>query len=669
MARLVLGSIACLLLVAPFVQASQITPVQKVVQMVSEMRAKGDEEMKAEEVTFTTFAMWCENTARQRNEAITKGEASISRLSAEIDKLGNDARVLGDDIQKLDALIDQTTKETAAANKQRTGEHEDYEVEDAEIKKTVKDVHAAGEEIKRMMSSSPGASAASLIQEVAAKHRLPNSARRTLMAFLEQKSSIEDSMAGPEAGSFESQSGQIGDVVVGLENKFGEEQEDGWKEEAEAKHAFSMLAQTLTDQNERQKHNRNTKASTKKNKEKGSAEAKGELAETTATRDADTAYLADLKATCEQKTADFKARQELRAGELEAIDKAIEILSSDAVSGSADKHLPAMIQKGDAPTLAQLRNGERMPSQSAAAAFLELQGKRIHSPTLSAISMRVSTDPFKKVTKMIKDMVYKLQEEATDEAEHKGFCDTELATNKQSRDSLTAQADELNAEIEELTSKSNKLAMEIGQLSQQISELDASVAEATSIRAEEKEKNTATVADAKGAIGAVEQATSVLKEFYAKAAGATALTQVQKGVADDMPQTFEKPYTGMANGGVMGMLEVILSDFQRLEAETTQAEDAGAQEFTTFKNDSQLDKAEKDKAVSMKQDSKQQADSNAQSAKSDLDSTQKELNAAMDYFEKLKPSCVDAGIDYDDRVARRKEEIQSLKEALTILTP
>merc|ERR1719161_1094639 len=62
----------------------------------------------------------------------------------------------------------------------------------------------------------------------------------------------------------------------------------------------------------------------------------------------------------------------------------------------------------------------------------------------------------------------------------------------------------------------------------------------------EKEKNTATIADAQAAITAVEQATTVLKDFYAKAATATALTQMQsEGPADDAPETFDKPFTGV----------------------------------------------------------------------------------------------------------------------------
>jgi len=55
------------------------------------------------------------------------------------------------------------------------------------------------------------------------------------------------------------------------------------------------------------------------------------------------------------------------------------------------------------------------------------------------------------------------------------------------------------------------------------------------------------------------------------------------------------------------------------------------------------------------------------SKKEDLANTQKELDAAMAYFDKLKPSCVEAGVSYDTRVSNRKEEIESLQEALKIL--
>merc|ERR1719454_1453270 len=52
----------------------------------------------------------------------------------------------------------------------------------------------------------------------------------------------------------------------------------------------------------------------------------------------------------------------------------------------------------------------------------------------------------------------------------------------------------------------------------------------------------------------------------------------------------------------------------------------------------------------------------------ELQLTQNQLDKAIAYYEKLKPTCVDSGITYEERVKRREEEIQSLQEALKILT-
>merc|ERR1719502_2046939 len=153
---------------------------------------------------------------------------------------------------------------------------------------------------------------------------------------------------------------------------------------------------------------------------------------------ADSAYLADLTATCSEKAAAFESRQQLRAEEIEAIEKAIEIISSGAVSGAADKHLPALLEKS---SFAQLRSDARSPNQKRVAIYRQEQAKKTSSRILSALAARVTFDPFVKVRKMIKDLITKLMQEANDEAEHKGWCDTELSTNEQTRKEKTEQVE------------------------------------------------------------------------------------------------------------------------------------------------------------------------------------------------------------------------------------
>merc|ERR1719161_2468210 len=160
---------------------------------------------------------------------------------------------------------------------------------------------------------------------------------------------------------------------------------------------------------------------------------------------------------------------------------------------------------------------------------------------------------------MIEDMVSKLMEEANEDAENKGFCDTEMGTNKNTRDTKTEEVDKLNALIEELTAAISQLGKEAATLADEITAIDNAVFEATSVRTEEKAKNTQTIADAKVASEATVRATQVLKDFYSSNAG---------------------PAQSSSSSGVLGMLEVIQSDFVRLETETTASEDAASKAFT-----------------------------------------------------------------------------------------
>merc|ERR1719201_1603869 len=265
------------------------------------------------------------------------------------------------------------------------------------------------------------------------------------------------------------------------------------------------------------------------------------------------------------------------------------------------------------------------------------------SKVLSKLLLVAQDGPFDKVKKMIKDLIVKLMEEATEETEHKGWCDTEMTSNKQTREDKAEAVSTLTANSEELTAKIAKLTNKIAELSDSVSEIDAAVAEATALRSSEKVKNAKTIEDAKVAQVAVAKALTVLQEFYTKAAAATAFAQ--QDPASDAPATFSKPYTGMggSNTGVVGMLEVIQGDFARLESETTTAESAADEEFTRFTDDSSEDKAVKETNLDNADKDKTVMEADLTTTKKTLGATQTELDAALTYYEKLKPSCVDAG--------------------------
>eukprot|EP00386_Alphamonas_edax_P010333 GDKI01033465.1.p2 GENE.GDKI01033465.1~~GDKI01033465.1.p2 ORF type:complete len:158 (+),score=75.67 GDKI01033465.1:1-474(+) len=133
--------------------------------------------------------------------------------------------------------------------------------------------------------------------------------------------------------------------------------------------------------------------------------------------------------------------------------------------------------------------------------------------------------------------------------------------------------------------------------------------------------------------------------------------------------SWDTPYTGqLGSKGVVDMLEVIQSDFARLETETRADEATAAKAYTDFANESALNKVAIQKDVEFKSDKKQEFTSKKEQTTEDRNAAQKELDAVNAYYEKLKPACLDAGTTYEDRVARRNSEIESLKQALEILS-
>merc|ERR1712232_331718 len=561
------------------------------------------------------------------------------------------------EIAELDEDITIWKGDIKAATKVREIEKADY---DALHKDYSESIDALQRAIAVLKKQAYDRKQASFVQVSALKklNLIPADAKKAIDLFLMQDPEGL-AVSAPEANAYDFQSSGIIEMLEKLLDKFIDERTTLEKEEMNSKHAYDMLMQNLKAQTAQATADRDEKAETKAKKLQAKADATGDLKDTTTTKDADVKYLADLTATCEQKASDFESRQLLRADEIVAIEKAIEIISSGAVAGNAEKHLPSLAQTQS--SFAQLRADLNVQAQARVAQFLRSRAKQLNSRVLSSVAARVSDDPFKKVKKMIKDLITRLMEEANEEAEHKGWCDTELSTNEQTRKEKTEAVETLHAEIDQLEASIAKLTEDIKDLTQAVAELDAAMAKATKLRQEEKAKNTETIADAGAAQTAVAQALTVLKEFYAKAGEATALLQE--------PEIFDSPYKGMQseNGGVVGMLEVIESDFARLEADTKAAEASAQKEYDTFMTDSKVDKAAKTTDIEHKEAKKQDQSQALVSKQEDREGTQKELDAALAYYDKLKPSCVDAGVSYDDRVARRKEEIESLQEALKIL--
>lgn len=659
------------------VAESTVTPVQKVIQLLEGMLEKGKKEKHQEQVQFAAYRQFCDDTSVEKKRDVKKAAEQIDMLKADIAKSIADASKLGKEIAGLDRDEATWKGDMDAATKVRQIEKTDYAATHKDYSESVDALQQAIAILKKRAHDRKQVSSLAIKQQQVLEKRLrddesaafkelhliPEKAKRIIDAFLStEDADFDGDVTAPEANAYEFQSHGIIEMLEKLMNKFIDERSTLEKEEMNSRHAYDMLMQDLKAQVQQATTDRSEKAQAKAKTLQAKADNEGSLQDTTTSKATDEKYLSDLIATCRTKSSDFEARQQLRSEEIQAVEKAIEILSSGTVAGNAEKYLPSLLSKKTAHSLAQLRSSGVSDAQAKTAFYLSEQAKHINSRILSALAVHVSDDPFTKVKKMIKDLIVRLMAEANEEAEHKGWCDTELSTNEQTRKEKTESVQMLTAEIDELTASIADLGEDISEISKAVADLDHAMATATTQRQNEKAENELTIRDASDAQTAVAQALVVLKEFYAKAAESTALVQRQ-------PAIFDSPYKGMGaeSGGVIGMLEVIESDFARLEAETSASEATAQKTYDDFMTDSKVDKAQKTTDSEHKASKKQNQEQALTIKRSDLEGTQKELDAALSYYDKLKPSCVDAGVSYSDRVNRRKEEIESLQEALKIL--
>ena len=126
---------------------------------------------------------------------------------------------------------------------------------------------------------------------------------------------------------------------------------------------------------------------------------------------------------------------------------------------------------------------------------------------------------------MSNNLITSLKEEASEDAEHKIWCDTELTTITHTRTETTATVEKLQATVDELKVSMENVAMEVVELSAQVSRLREEVSNADLICYEETATNEEAIKDVQDAQSNLTQAIQILMDFYAKAGQAVYLTQ------------------------------------------------------------------------------------------------------------------------------------------------
>ena len=210
---------------------SGVTPVQRVMQMMGEMLAKGKVEKAKEEAVFEEYQAWCKEVHHEKTISIRDAGEAVEKLSAGKAKADADVTALNDAVAQLSADIAKAKADKKASAEVRETERADYEALHTDYSESIS---AMGDAI-RTIGANPAQIANALVQ-------LPSKMQQAINALQ------LDAPAGVDgAGSaFQSSSGGILDTLKSMKGQMSDERGAAETQEAKQRNAYEMLQQQLT---------------------------------------------------------------------------------------------------------------------------------------------------------------------------------------------------------------------------------------------------------------------------------------------------------------------------------------------------------------------------------------------------------------------------------------
>jgi len=670
-------------------------PAVKIIALIQKLQAQVKEEGAEDTHLYGKFTYWCDETTKLKKKAIAEFDEIIDVSKSTIEALEADIETLEMEIAQLTKEIEVMEEARTNATKIREAEHEVYLKSKQELDDTIQSIKDCITAMKDGMAG--GFLQAKTLVEAWKGGKAES---RVLSQFLQKKEIPDDAEAkfvgrGGGDATYVAKGGDVTEILKKMLMEYEDDLVALDKAEAETKAAYDLA-------DDAKKLAIDAADKTKKTKEKVLGEKGQELANTqqdlkeaTEGHLADTTVLQETITTCKTREDQYNQFQKTRAGELEAMSQAIEIL--EKVTGVRTPESKGVTPTAEIPDFLQLRSARHVhgdPRKAIVAVLRKAGSKGKQAAALSKLADKIEklsagqmpgSGMFDSIKNMIQKMIFHLMDEQKNEDEHKHWCDKELTNTELMLKEKKEKKLDAETTITQLSEKIQNLKNGITENQDAIAAAETEISERTEERAEEKAENTATIKDAEDAQSAVAEAIAVLTTFYknsgevpkeawesfVQTSAAVRRSTNEPGETDPEPDLFKSEdavYTGTSNGaGVIGMLEAIATDFAEMESKTRATESQQQDEFDKWLTTTHMDKAEKTKDSEMKNSRKGRYEDKKSGQEESLDHTTKELESTNQYELDLQKACVDGDSSYGARKDARTQEIEALREAQGIL--
>merc|ERR1719482_1312091 len=590
-------------------------PVSKVITLLKDMLKQLEAEGEEDEEIYDKIACWCETNDKEKTKAIAEAEEKIAALTTTIEEMTAQSARLGTVIKNLEKEVEKDQQALDQATAIRKKQLAEFNEEEKDLLESIAALKAAITVLSKhhsllQASRTHVMGVAATLQHELQQHAdllrgvLTHRQRREVAAFVQAPEDYFD--ASPTfKQSYAPQSGEIFGILKQMKETFETNLSDSQKEEMANQKAYEDLKAAKEDEIAAGQSQIDAKTQELAEADEKNAQAKQDIEDTKKSLAADEQFLMMLKEKCSMTDSEWEERQKTRQLEMEAVSKALAILSGD------DAH--DLFTKTFKPSLLQKANAMYSERRAQASSLLSAVAKKLQNPRLATLAVRVRLDAFTRVKKAIDDMVAQLLKEKEDEIKHKDFCVEEFNTNElQTEKKERAKAD-LTAKIEDLEATIKALTDAIDQLKAEIAEMQVQLKRAGEDREKENKEFQMTVADQRATQKLLTAALNILKGFYAKKAKA-ALLQTQEPAGPPPPPGFEGYKKNAAAPGVMGMIQQIINDAKIMEVEAIKDEEEAQKSYEGFVKETNRSIDEKSTGITNKEEDKAKAQGEKTSA-------------------------------------------------------
>jgi len=291
---------------------------------------------------------------------------------------------------------------------------------------------------------------------------------------------------------------------------------------------------------------------------------------------------------------------------------------------------------------------------------------------LASLAVQVRLDPFTKVKEVMDKMTAELKAQQKAEYEKWEFCKKSIDETEDTIKVKNNEKDDLDEKKLLLQNTIKTLEADIEELKTAVSEMEVSLKEAGEQRKSQNQLYQASVADQRATSAILHKAAARLAKFYAAKftqVNAKQEPSTEPGAALATPPPTPQGYEKSASaGGVMQLLDMIISDASAEEAEMVLSENNAQEDYASFVSDTTS-------AIEANRGSIMEKTKLSEEARGSLAETEGALLSTSEAIVSLEETLKGMHLDcdyllkyFDVRQKAREEEMSAIVEAKAILS-